>query len=109
MKFDLDSNEIYSIYSHAIQDAHLGWLTKEQCVVHIGFSYGELASLMEKIDNFSEALAFSKTEKQIILNCIAGSVDYVNSDISSLYDYKGKSISESDLKGLLEQLEIFWE
>ncbi|SNQ61211.1 hypothetical protein [Candidatus Methanoperedens nitratireducens] len=79
-----------------------GYPKSDEAQRQIGYSSTELHKLTDELlQNHNKKL--TDTEKQVILNCLAGALHYVTTDIPSLYD-----ISEAELKEFKENLEKRW-
>lgn len=90
------------LFAQALGDG-IGYPKAEENKKQLGFSAQELKKLHDELLN-DHHKQLSETEKQMILNCLDGALDYVNTDIHTLYD-----ISEEELKEFKQTLEKHWE
>jgi hypothetical protein len=89
------------IFTQALGDA-MGYPKSDSNNISLGYSEQVLRDLHTKLLQ-DEKLQLNLEEKQIVLNCIDGALEYVGSDIPSLYD-----ISELKLLEFKEALEKSW-
>jgi hypothetical protein len=80
----------------------VGYPKSEENKKQLGYSADEIDKLQGEFSQNHDKELTNK-EKQVILNCLAGALHYVTTDIPSLYD-----ISESELKDFKESLEKRW-
>ncbi len=95
------SDRDWDVFIQATVDA-TGYPKSDENKKRLGYSSEELNILFDRLIS-SEEKVLNKKEKQMILNSIDGTLDYVGSDIPSLYD-----ISEQELQDLKKDLEKQW-
>ena len=89
------------LFCQALGDG-TGYPKSENNQKQLGFSTDEMQKLHDDlIQNKNKEL--TTKEKQMILNCLDGAFDYVNTDIHPLYD-----IPEAELRKFKENLEKRW-
>lgn len=92
----------WQLVTQALLDAE-GYPKGEENKKQLGYNPHQIRKLLDELmQDHNKELAGS--EKQIILNCLAGALHYVTIDIPSLYD-----ISETELKKFEENLEKKWK
>ena len=91
----------WQLITQALLDAE-GYPKSEENRKQLGYSTGEIRELLDKLMKDHNKILSDK-EKQMILNCIDGAFDYVNTDIHTLYD-----IPASELKHFKVELEKRW-
>ncbi len=96
----LDENE-WQLITQALLDGE-GYPKSEETQKQLGFSTREIRKLLNELMK-NHGVGFTNKEKQMILNCLDGAINYVDIDIPSLYD-----ISEVELKKFKENLEKKW-
>lgn len=89
------------IFAQALGDG-IGYPKSKESIKRLGFSKEQMQKLHDQIIN-DRGKEFTDPEKQMILNCLEGALDYVNWDIPILYD-----ISKSQLLNFLLSLEVRW-
>ena len=89
------------LFCQALGDGR-GYPKSKQDQNALGFSDEDLQKLHDElIQNHDKELTYR--EKQMILKCVDGALNYVDTDIPSLYE-----ISKAELKEFKENLEKRW-